>query len=432
MKKISKAFNQINDIKMIAKNGIILIKDLVKGYINNSETDEGGVSSMDGKLNIRPRYQRAYIADMTPNWRQNLINSVLCGFPINRIYLGVESFLEDGIYEVMDGQQRIITLCDFYFGNFSIKIDGIPYKFENLDIELQEKFLNYALDVTYCMGTEDERIKWFKRINQPNSILTDQEIRNSTYVGTWVESAKKYFSSVGSKAKNLIMKKDYPYYVMNYCKDKHIERGEILEMAIDWIAYKKYEDLRKKKDMDERICNYMAENQNKENADELIAYYKEVIDWIKKTFGTKAENAMKKVEWGRIYAEYGDKEYDLTKLNQRVACLMSDTEVTCNSAIYEFVLMGEPMDKISMLDLRTFTERDKETQIKIQKGYDPISMKPLEDKTNAHHIFPWAMGGKTEMSNLIIVNEDTHKLIHQGFYNPNEVKQKLAEWVSKI
>lgn len=430
--KAKKLFTNIDKIKMFTNDGKVIIRDIVKGYVNNSETEEGGVTSMDGKLNIRPKYQRAYIADMTPYWRENLINSILCGFPINRMYFGCESFEDDVNYEVLDGQQRIITICDFYNGKFSIKYDGANYYFSNLSADMKETFLKYALDVTYCNGDESERIKWFKRINQPNNILSDQEIRNSTYVGPWLESAKKYFSAVSSHSKKLILNKDYKYYVMNYCKDKHIERGEILEMVIDWIAYRDYADMRAKKFFADRIEKYMSKHQFDENAEELIAYYKEVIDWIQKMFGRRADNAMKKVDWGRLYVEYGNNEYDINYINDRVAVLLSDSEVTCNSNVYEFVLMGEPMDKISMLSLRSFSERDKEIQTKKQQGLDPISNLPLQGKTNAHHIIPWDMGGKTELDNLVILNEDTHKLVHQGMYNPKEVKEMLERLLSKF
>ncbi|MDR2104909.1 MAG: hypothetical protein LBP51_04050 [Deferribacteraceae bacterium] len=36
----------------------ILIRDLVKGYVDNQEE---GVYAYDGKLNIRPKYQREFI-----------------------------------------------------------------------------------------------------------------------------------------------------------------------------------------------------------------------------------------------------------------------------------------------------------------------------------------------------------------------------------
>ena len=381
-------FNSLETINMKVIPMSIKIKEIVEGYVNNSETEEGGVTSMNGLLNIRPRYQRAYIHDDDKSgWKENLINSIFSGFPINKIYMGIEKNIysencdENTIKyllpkEVLDGQQRIITICDFLAGKFSVKIDGetIYGHEEGLPTEYKEKFYNYELDVTICIGEEYERIKWFRRINQPNSILTEQEIRNSTYIGTFVECAKKYFSAATKRSNNPIIKKDYPYCVTPYSNDLNIERCDILELALDWISYKKYPEL--KKDSHQRICLYMAEHRNDENCDELISYYKEVIDWIKKTFYSY-QKCMTKVEWGRLYAEYGKNEYNLDYINSRVDELMGDYEVTAYSKVFEYVLMGEPITKVNMLVLRNFKERDKEAQAIKQKGYDPISGQKL-------------------------------------------------------
>ena len=80
-----------------------------------------------------------------------------------------------------------------------LKVISISYSmakfviFSTLSADQKEAILNYPLDVTYCIGSEESRIKWFKRINQPNTILTNQELRNATYLGTFLESAKNGF-----------------------------------------------------------------------------------------------------------------------------------------------------------------------------------------------------------------------------------------------
>ena len=121
-KNTTKAFGSVTKINMRAINATIKVRDLVEGYVDNSVSEEGGITSMNGRLNIRPKYQRAYIADMKPMWRENLINSILCGFPINRLYIGVDenetekhSFVEWAL-EMLDGQQRTKTICDYEIG----------------------------------------------------------------------------------------------------------------------------------------------------------------------------------------------------------------------------------------------------------------------------------------------------------------------------
>ena len=171
----ARLFTDTRVINMITWSGTKKIKDIFEGYKNNSDTEEGGITSMNDKLNIRPRYQRLYIRENDKVWKDNLINSIICKFPINRVYFGV--FEENGVesYELLDGQQRLITICEFLNGKESITINGDELAFAALPDDIKEDILNYEIDVTYCKGDEDARIKWFKRINQPNSILTEQE-----------------------------------------------------------------------------------------------------------------------------------------------------------------------------------------------------------------------------------------------------------------
>ncbi len=54
--------------------------------------------------------------------------------------------------------------------------------------------------VYLCEGTDSEKLDWFKTINIAGEKLTDQELRNAVYHGSWVSAAKKYFSKNGCPA----------------------------------------------------------------------------------------------------------------------------------------------------------------------------------------------------------------------------------------
>ena len=359
-KNTTKAFESVTKINMRAINATIKVRDLVEGYVDNSVSEEGGITSMNGRLNIRPKYQRAYIADMKPMWRENLINSILCGFPINRLYIGVDesesrdkSFVEWAL-EMLDGQQRTKTICDYVKGKFHIIIDGSPYYFHNLSKEEQDLILDYALDITYCIGSESARIAWFKRINQPNSILVPQELRNATYVGEWLEWAKKFFSATSGSVKKQINDKEDKYCASNYSSGRSIERSEYLELAIDWIAYDKYADLRGKDKEDERIIRYMAEHQHDTNADEIISHYKAVIDWVNDVFFhdglPKSWQSVRSQDWGRMYSQYKDKELaeeEKLHISKRTKEIISYGAAIYQKSdgIYEWVLRGEKDDE---------------------------------------------------------------------------------------
>lgn len=443
-KSTTKAFESVTRINMRVINASVKVRDLVDGYEDNSMNDEGGITSMNGRLNIRPRYQRAYIADMTPMWRENLINSIICGFPINRIYIGIDGNFEDGKYEMLDGQQRTKTICDYVKGDYPITIDGLLYHFHNLSVEYQNAILDYAIDVTYCIGSESARIAWFKRINQPNSILVPQELRNATYVGEWVECAKKFFSATSGNARKQINDKENKYCADLYSKGRSIERSEYLELALDWIAYYKYADLRGKKDEDARIMRYMADHQHDTDAEELRNHYKKVIDWVNDVFfhdgKPKSYQSVRTQDWGKMFTDYGDKELTeeekmyISKRTKEIIGYGASVYQT-SDGIYEWVLRGEKEEEINTyLHLRNFTEEDKSARYNAQGGIDPIDGQHYEmSEMDAHHIKSWRSGGDSKYDNLVWLSKENHKRLHANDLNitADELRKKRDELCKK-
>ena len=90
----------------------ISIRDVVNGYLNN---DEEGVVGYSGNLNIRPKYQREFIYKDAQ--RDAVIETVKKNFPLNVMYWVKNN---DNTYEVMDGQQRTISICEYVHGKFSL------------------------------------------------------------------------------------------------------------------------------------------------------------------------------------------------------------------------------------------------------------------------------------------------------------------------
>ncbi len=439
MKKSStKVFDNTDVIQMLTINTTIPISEIKEGYEDKSN-EEGGIFSMNGKLNIRPRYQRAYIADTTANWRENLINSIICGFPINRLYIGIDSSETESVdnanKEMLDGQQRTKTICDFVEGAFAILYNGYLTHFHNLPHEIQERILNYQLDVTYCKGSESARIAWFKRINQPNSILTPQELRNSTWVGEWLENLKKYFCSSSSSVRKQITDKTEKYCASYYANGCKIERCEYLEVALDWISYYVYPEMRKAS-ADDRICRYMAEHQHDTPNDDVIEHYKKVIDWANATFlnnGLKVQKypqSFAGVAWGKLYAEYGENIYDTIYVTKRIAELLAiQSEFTRPVGLYEWILRGEKREDRNLMSPRTFTPKVRQQQFELQGGMDPLTHEKFStpDDMEAHHAVPWTLGGTTDISNCIMLSPESHKKYHLGLITAQElVKERDA------
>ena len=103
----------------------ILVRDLVAGYTNDPNA---GVFGYHGNLNIRPPYQREFRYDIKQ--QQAVIETILKGFPLNIMYWSVA---DGGRYEMIDGQQRTLSICEFYQHAFNITDHDRPVLyFDNL------------------------------------------------------------------------------------------------------------------------------------------------------------------------------------------------------------------------------------------------------------------------------------------------------------
>jgi len=355
----------------------ITVRDLTNGYQDNAE---GGVVGFDGKLDIRPPYQREFI--YKDKQRDAVINTITKEFPLNVMYWAVR---EDGDYEVIDGQQRTISICQFVEGDFSVIIGSFPEKraFHNLQMNEQEQILNYKLMVYLCSGMDSEKLEWFKIINIAGEKLTDQELRNAVYHGSWVSDAKRHFSKGNCPAYGL--GKDYLSGAVN--------RQDFLETTIKWIA--KEGDIEK----------YMSENQHEPNANEIWLYFQSVINWVKTIF-SKYRREMKGIDWGFLYNGFKDKKFDSKALEEEIAKLMEDEDVGSKKGIYTYVLTH----KEKHLNIRAFSPNQKREAYERQKGVCPVCKENYEiEKMEADHITPWHEGGKTNEENCQMLCKDDNR-----------------------
>lgn len=251
----------------------VTVREVTEGYFNDAEE---GVVGYDGCLDIRPKYQREFVYKDAQ--RNEVIRTVMKGLPLNVMYWvdrgeEYEDDPDEPRYEVLDGQQRTLSLCEYVDGNFSVD----DKYFNNLPSDQQAKFLDYELFVYVCNGTDSEKLDWFRIINIAGEELTDQELRNAVYAGSWTSDAKRYFSKTGCAAGTL---------AGDYLKGASI-RQEYLETAIFWAASAE----------GKTIEAYMAEHQNDPSAVQLWNYFRSVIDWVQAIFPKKRKE-MKGLPWG--------------------------------------------------------------------------------------------------------------------------------------
>ncbi|EMY3555050.1 GmrSD restriction endonuclease domain-containing protein [Flavobacterium psychrophilum] len=346
----------------------ITVKELTNGFQDN---EENGVIGFGGKLDIRPPYQREFV--YKDKQREAVIDTITKNYPLNVMYWADNG---NGTFEVIDGQQRTISICQYVNSDFAY---FFKY-FHNLQKDEQEQILDYKLMVYICSGTDSEKLEWFKTINIAGEKLTEQELRNAVYSGSWVSDAKRYFSK-NSRPK---IGDEYLIGIAN--------RQEYLETAIDWISKG-------------NIVVYMANHQHDPTAIEIWNYFQTVIGWTKATFPNYRKE-MKGIAWGLLYNEFKDQKLDPKKLEQQISDLMQDEDVSNKKGIYEYVLTG----KEKHLNIRSFTDNQKREAYERQKGICPVCTEHYEiGGMEADHITPWHLGGKTSADNCQMLCKDDNR-----------------------
>ena len=369
------------------------IAEIVKGYTGYKDVNmEESLVGFDGKLDIRPAYQRLFVYEKGNDVekRNLVIDTVKKGFPLNTMYWNTK---DDGTYEVLDGQQRTLSICQYVANKYNI--DG-KY-FNNLPDNIQQEILDYKLDIYKCTGTPSERQEWFEVINIAGVKLEPQEILNAIYTGPWLIEAKRYFSRTNCPAKEL---------GRNFMSGTPI-RQDLLETALKWRSGSK-----------NKIKEYMGKFQHKSNADDLINYFESVISWVNDIFiGSKKDIKpdMKKVEWGFLYDKYGKgKTLDSEYIRNRVAEIQKAEDIKKRYGIYEYVLDGERSTKF--LDIRNFLDSEREFAYDKQGGICANKKDcPKQgeicsfDEMEADHMEPWIEGGRTTPDNCQMLCRDCNR-----------------------
>ena len=370
----------------------ITVRELTKGYADNNEN---GVRAYGGCLDVRPPYQREFVYGEKE--RDAVIDTLTNGFPLNVMYWAVRNVADcvpqsgqpicgdaDGDkakYEIIDGQQRTISICQYVNGDFAF---NFRY-FHNLQPDEQEQILNYELQVYICSGSDSEKLKWFKTINIAGKELTEQELRNAVYAGMWVSDAKRYFSKNGAPAAKI---------GGDYLTGSAI-RQDYLETAISWIS-------------DGNVEVYMSNHQHDPSAAPLWQFFQSVITWIETSFRPTKERKkiMKGVDWGMLYKQYKDQVFDFKAIDDEVKRLILDDDVTKKTGIYPYILTR----KEKYLSIRAFTDAQKLAAYERQMGFCADCGQHFDlSQMEADHITPWHLGGKTVAENCQMLCRDCNR-----------------------
>ena len=358
---------------MTIKQIEVTVGDIARGYINS---EEQGVRGYGGQLDIRPPYQREFIYN--ENEQQAVISTVLKGYPLNVMYWVRRSEDAECPYEVMDGQQRTLSLCEYVDGKFAYDFKN----FFNQPADIQKLILDYPLTIYLCEGEPSEKLEWFKTINIAGKPLNEQEINNAVYAGPFVTDAKRHFSKSNCGASRL--GKDLV--------NGRPLRQELLKKALEWMA-----EHETREGKPQSVVGYMAEHQHDPNANNLWTYFQNVLNWTITNFDLKRfKKIMKGLNWALYYDKYHSTTLDTADLASRISKLILDSDVQKQMGIIPYVLTGDERH----LDLRSFPEDIKLAVWEKQHHICLSCQKEFNyEFMEGDHITPWREGGRTVIEN---------------------------------
>jgi hypothetical protein len=358
---------------MTIKQTEVTVREITQGYTNN---DEQGVRGFGGQLDIRPPYQREFIYNEKE--QEAVITTVLNGYPLNVMYWVKRSDDAECPYEVMDGQQRTLSLCEYVAGKFSHDFKN----FFNQPMDVQNKILDYKLTVYVCEGEASEKLEWFKTINIAGKALNEQEINNAIYAGPFVSDAKRHFSKSNCGA----------YRLGKDLVNGTPIRQDFFKKALEWMAEHETRNGHR-----QTAVGYMAQHQHDPNANNLWSYFQNVLNWAMTNFSLKKfKKIMKGLNWAELYDKYRTETLNTEELERRISALIRDGEIQKQTGIIPYVLTGDERH----LDLRSFPEDIKLAVWERQSHICPICGKEFDfEFMEGDHITPWREGGRTVTEN---------------------------------
>jgi hypothetical protein len=143
------------------------------------------------ELTVNHDYQRS--PEIWPaSAKSYFIDTILAGFPFQKIY--VYAHYDDKVErddkikkEIVDGQQRVMTMLEFLNNKFSISTPNSPFKrkhYRDLLLEDRQRYVNTTVEVDLILqATPSEVLEMFRRINSYMAPLRPAEKRHAQWNG---------------------------------------------------------------------------------------------------------------------------------------------------------------------------------------------------------------------------------------------------------
>ncbi|MBD2278845.1 MAG: DUF262 domain-containing protein [Dolichospermum sp. DEX189] len=284
---VSRSDDEINE--KYNKGEIRIVTEQARYPIDSIET------MLDSKRYIlNPEYQRRKRWNYTQKSR--LIESLIMNVPISPIFLYE---IDYSTYEVIDGEQRLTAIYDFYKGKFNL--EGLEYwqelngrNYQNLPGQVRRgidrRYLSsiVLLQETAKNEREAEYVKHivFERLNSGGDKLTPQETRNALHNGKFNQVCIKL-------AQNDYFRKMWKLPLESEGEEKLLKsesyrKMEDVELVLRFFAYRHIDNL--KSPVDRFLDEYLKQANN--YSDETIKYletlFNETIQLIYTILGDSA------------------------------------------------------------------------------------------------------------------------------------------------
>ena len=146
---------------------------------------------------------------------------------------------------------------------------------------------------------------------------------------------------------------------------------------------------------------YMAKHQHDLDANELWLYFQTVINWAKMLFPNARKGVTDVQDWGILYNEFHNKQYNSNNLEADMKRLLMDDDVTKNAGIIKYLLSDRTKHDEKFLSIRTFSESQKRRAYEKQEHKCAMCGEVFDIKDmDGDHIVPWSQGGRTVDENL--------------------------------
>ncbi|MEX2375373.1 MAG: DUF262 domain-containing protein [Dehalococcoidia bacterium] len=138
------------------------------------------VYGIQDRIDTNPDYQRPAV--WTRPQKQLLIDTILRNYDIPKLYWRRTGRRPD-TYDVVDGQQRLRAIWDFFAGEFNLAKDAdviedyeiAGLKYSELPDELRIRFDTYPLDVVLVEDTDEDEVREMFLSSFPNGASRDPQ-----------------------------------------------------------------------------------------------------------------------------------------------------------------------------------------------------------------------------------------------------------------